>query len=59
MTENGYIPHIGSAHFRCINCGGDSFRSHPQCAPIDAKCWTWEFYCERCKQIMTLTIRKD
>lgn len=52
---DGYMPHEGMDFVTCPKCGNGVFRCNPQCIPTDAKTWTIEFECTRCKHIVGLT----
>lgn len=52
---NGYVPHEGMDFVTCPKCGNGKFRSYPQSVNTEAKEWTFEFECTRCKHIIGLT----
>ena len=58
-VEYGYIPHDGMCLIACPKCGHTKFVCYPQGVSNTAEYWTYEHVCEKCGQMVGITVKND
>lgn len=55
---NGYVPHHGMSQVICPNCGSVKFISRSQAVVPTEPYWTYEYVCERCGNMVGITVKQ-